>query len=154
MVIFGTTCERYHRLYHVTSFNWYYTVFIGFHFTGSRGAYPGHLALMKILSGVEQPTQGDIFLNGKKIHISDPNTAHRLGISTVYQELVQFPDMTVAENIFLAETEKYKNKVNLYSTLKELEGEEVFFTPNFRDSNEDYKNIFCNDLFSFFLLAG
>ena len=48
-------------------------------------------------------------------------------------------------------TEKYKNKVNLYSTLKELEGEEVFFTPNFRDSNEDYKNIFCADTGTIYL---
>jgi ABC-type sugar transport system ATPase subunit len=82
---------------------------------GENGA--GKSTLMKILSGVEQPTQGDIFLNGKKIHISDPNTAHRLGISTVYQELVQFPDMTVAENIFMGRYPKKSGFVD-FSALR------------------------------------
>ena len=66
---------------------------------GENGA--GKSTLMKILSGVEQPTAGDIFLDGRKVTLNSAAAAHHVGISTVYQELVQFPDMTIAENIFM-----------------------------------------------------
>lgn len=65
---------------------------------GENGA--GKSTLMKILSGVEHPTAGEIYLKGEKIELKDPKVAHAYGISTVYQELVQLPDMSIAENIF------------------------------------------------------
>lgn len=71
---------------------------------GENGA--GKSTLMKILTGVETPTKGEIFLNGKKIFISKPLDAYRNGISIVHQELIQIPEMTIAENIFVGRYEK------------------------------------------------
>ena len=50
---------------------------------GENGA--GKSTLMKILSGVEHPTAGEIYLKGEKIELKDPKVAHAYGISTVYQ---------------------------------------------------------------------
>ena len=66
---------------------------------GENGA--GKSTLMKILSGVEQPTDGEINIDNQKVSIPNAEIAHRIGISTVYQELIQFPDMTISENIFM-----------------------------------------------------
>ena len=57
---------------------------------GENGA--GKSTLMKILSGVVPPSAGEIFLNGQKIDLKNPEVAHHYGISTVYQELIQFSD--------------------------------------------------------------
>lgn len=65
---------------------------------GENGA--GKSTLMKILSGVVIPNEGEVFLEGEKINIKNPNIAHEYGISTVHQELIQFPDMTIMENIY------------------------------------------------------
>lgn len=83
---------------------------------GENGA--GKSTLMKILSGVIQPTAGDILINGQKVNITDPHAAHLMGISTVYQELVQFPDMTIAENIFMGRYPK-KNGLVDFKALRE-----------------------------------
>ena len=66
---------------------------------GENGA--GKSTLMKILTGVEQPTSGEIYLDGKLAHIAKPLDAYNAGISIVHQELVQIPKMTIAENIFI-----------------------------------------------------
>ncbi|MCC2818197.1 sugar ABC transporter ATP-binding protein [Lachnoclostridium pacaense] len=71
---------------------------------GENGA--GKSTLMKILTGVEKPSKGDIFLHGKLAHINKPIDAYRQGISIVHQELVQIPDMTIAENIFVGRYDK------------------------------------------------
>ena len=71
---------------------------------GENGA--GKSTLMKILTGVEPPTKGEIFLNGQRIFISKPLDAYRNGISIVHQELIQIPEMTIAENIFVGRYEK------------------------------------------------
>jgi ribose transport system ATP-binding protein len=67
---------------------------------GENGA--GKSTLLKILSGVYLPDEGIITLEGKEIHPQSPSHAHHLGISLVYQELQQVPELSVAENIFLA----------------------------------------------------
>lgn len=82
---------------------------------GENGA--GKSTLMKILSGVVPPSAGEIFLNGQKIDLKNPEIAHHYGISTVYQELIQFPDMTIMENIFVGRYPK-KNGLVDFSELK------------------------------------
>jgi len=66
---------------------------------GENGA--GKSTLMKVLNGVIIKDKGEIILFGQTVDISDPLTAQKLKISVIYQELNLFPDMNVAENIFI-----------------------------------------------------
>ncbi len=66
---------------------------------GENGA--GKSTLIKILSGVYQPDDGDIRIDGGKVQFNSPHDAQRAGIATIYQELLLFPELTVAENIFM-----------------------------------------------------
>jgi len=66
---------------------------------GENGA--GKSTLMKVLIGIYIPDSGTITFQGKTVHINDTETALKLGISMIHQELSPVPYMTVAENIFL-----------------------------------------------------
>lgn len=66
---------------------------------GENGA--GKSTLMKILGGAETMTSGEILLHGRRVEITGPREAERLGISVIYQEFNLIPYLTVAENIFL-----------------------------------------------------
>jgi rhamnose transport system ATP-binding protein len=67
---------------------------------GENGA--GKSTLIKIVSGVFPPDRGEVIVNGKPVNLARPGDARRAGIATIYQELLLFPDLTVAENIFMA----------------------------------------------------
>src|SRR6476659_7260161 len=66
---------------------------------GENGA--GKSTLIKIVSGVYQPDVGSILVNGTQSDFSSPDDARRAGVATIYQELLLFPELSVAENIFL-----------------------------------------------------
>lgn len=66
---------------------------------GENGA--GKSTLMKVLVGVYQPDQGEIYIDGQKVSIQNPRQAQELGISIIYQEFNLIPYLSVAENIFL-----------------------------------------------------
>jgi len=66
---------------------------------GENGA--GKSTLMKILCGVYQPDEGEILLHGARAVIRDPHDARAYGIAIVHQELSLFPNLSVAENIFV-----------------------------------------------------
>ena len=66
---------------------------------GENGA--GKSTLVKILAGVHQPDTGVIWLDGKEVTISGPAQARALGIAVVHQEPRLFPDLSVAENVFI-----------------------------------------------------
>jgi len=67
---------------------------------GENGA--GKSTLMKILAGVESPTDGKLLLEGKEVKFRSPLEATRHGIGIIFQELHLFPNLSVVENIFLA----------------------------------------------------
>ena len=67
---------------------------------GENGA--GKSTLMKIIAGVERPTEGTLILEGEPINPTSPREAEALGIGIIYQELNLFPNLNVAENIFMA----------------------------------------------------
>jgi rhamnose transport system ATP-binding protein len=66
---------------------------------GENGA--GKSTLIRIIAGVHAPDRGEVRIAGEVVRLSSPREARRLGIATVYQELLLFPELTVAENIFL-----------------------------------------------------
>lgn len=66
---------------------------------GENGA--GKSTLIKIMTGVHQPTEGQIFLNGNPIHFSEPRESRERGIAAIYQEPSLFPDLDIAENIYV-----------------------------------------------------
>ena len=57
--------------------------------------------MMKILSGVYELEQGQIYMNDETLHISSPKNAMEQGIAIIHQELNLIPGLTVGENIFL-----------------------------------------------------
>ncbi|MBV9243783.1 MAG: sugar ABC transporter ATP-binding protein, partial [Methylobacteriaceae bacterium] len=67
---------------------------------GENGA--GKSTLIKIMTGVYQPDRGEILLSGAPIAIASAADAQRRGIAAIYQEPLLFPDLNVAENIFIS----------------------------------------------------
>ena len=66
---------------------------------GENGA--GKSTLLKILNGDYQQTSGSYLLDGQERHFSSPQEAIAAGIGLIYQERQMFPDLSVAENIFV-----------------------------------------------------
>jgi len=66
---------------------------------GDNGA--GKTTLIKILSGVHEPDEGSILIEGRKVAIATPKQAMRLGIETIYQTNSMVPTMSIARNLFV-----------------------------------------------------
>jgi len=66
---------------------------------GENGA--GKSTLVKVLAGVHQPDAGTITLDDEPVTIGSPAAARAAGIAVIYQEPTLFPDLSVAENIFM-----------------------------------------------------
>lgn len=66
---------------------------------GENGA--GKSTLVKIITGLHKPDGGEILLNGVPVHFGDTRELQQAGIAAIYQELSLFPDLDVAENIFI-----------------------------------------------------
>jgi len=66
---------------------------------GENGA--GKSTLIKTISGVHPPTSGEITMHGEQVSFDTPREAQQNGIATIYQELGLYPELTVAENIFM-----------------------------------------------------
>ncbi|WP_078807068.1 ABC transporter ATP-binding protein [Pilibacter termitis] len=87
---------------------------------GENGA--GKSTLMNMLSGLLEPTSGEILLNGEPVKISSPTVATKLGIGMVHQHFMLVDAFTVAENIVLG-SEPVKNGALLdeKKAVKEIE---------------------------------
>src|ERR1700728_98077 len=66
---------------------------------GENGA--GKSTLVKILAGVYQPDSGTLTVAGREVTLHGPAAARAAGIAVIYQEPTLFPDLTVAENMFI-----------------------------------------------------
>ena len=66
---------------------------------GENGA--GKSTMVKILAGVYQPDSGELLIDGTPVSLHNPADAQNAGIAVIYQEPTLFPDLSVAENIFM-----------------------------------------------------
>jgi len=66
---------------------------------GENGA--GKSTVVKMLTGVHQPDEGALLIEGQPAMLTGPAAAQAAGIAVIYQEPTLFPDLTVAENIFM-----------------------------------------------------
>jgi ribose transport system ATP-binding protein len=68
---------------------------------GENGA--GKSTLIKILMGAYEATSGEIFVEGERVALKNPQHAMALGLGAVYQDITMAPHLSVAENFFLGE---------------------------------------------------
>jgi ribose transport system ATP-binding protein len=71
---------------------------------GENGA--GKSSLMKIIAGVVRPDEGQIYLEDHSVQFTSPAEAARLGITCIFQELSLLPDLSVSDNISIADPPK------------------------------------------------
>lgn len=67
---------------------------------GENGA--GKSTLMRIIAGIEKPSAGKLYLQGKEVEFNSTVDARAHGIAIIHQELCLFPNMTVFQNLFMA----------------------------------------------------
>ncbi|MFD7006665.1 sugar ABC transporter ATP-binding protein [Rhodococcus sp. JVH1] len=66
---------------------------------GENGA--GKSTIVKMLAGVHGPDTGSLLVGGEEVSLGSPSDAKARGIAVIYQEPTLFPDLTIAENIFI-----------------------------------------------------
>ncbi len=66
---------------------------------GENGA--GKSTFIKVIMGVHQAEEGEMFLNGEKVQFKSTRDAQKAGIAAIYQHVTAYPHLTVAENIFV-----------------------------------------------------
>jgi ribose transport system ATP-binding protein len=84
---------------------------------GENGA--GKSTLMKVLGGIHQPTEGDIFVGDEKVVMAGPLEAKAKGIVFIHQELSLAEELSVAENIYLGELPRKRFGMVDWTTLRE-----------------------------------
>ncbi len=98
---------------------------------GENGA--GKSTFIKVITGVHQADEGELFLDGKKVEFKGPKDAQAVGIAAVYQHPTSYPDLTVTENIFMGH-EIIKNGMIQWKQMNE-EADKLL-----RELNADFKS--------------
>jgi ABC-type sugar transport system ATPase subunit len=84
---------------------------------GENGA--GKSTLIKVLGGIYEKDEGEIFIEGKSVEIKNVADARKEGVSIIHQELVLVPYLSIADNIFLGREIEKKNGLVDYATMEE-----------------------------------
>lgn len=90
---------------------------------GENGA--GKSTFIKVITGVHQPEEGEILLNGKKIQFKNPKEAQKHGIAAIYQHVTCYPDLSVTENIFMGHEEIHPKTKRILWKQMHLEAQEL-----------------------------
>lgn len=77
---------------------------------GENGA--GKSTLMKMIAGIEQPSEGKLYMGDKEVYFKDTTEARKHGIGIIHQELNLFPNLPVYQNIFMAKEKKQGLKLD------------------------------------------
>ncbi len=84
---------------------------------GENGA--GKSTLMKMIAGIEQPSDGEMYIGSTQVHFRDTIEARKKGIGIIHQELSLFPNLNVYQNIYM---NKEKKKGMLLDNAQHMEG--------------------------------
>ena len=82
---------------------------------GDNGA--GKSTFIKMIAGVFQPDDGELYFEGRKVELSGPRDARDMGIETIYQDLALAENLDVGSNIFLGREIKKRHLGGLIKTL-------------------------------------
>jgi D-xylose transport system ATP-binding protein len=88
---------------------------------GDNGA--GKSTLIKTIAGIYSPSSGEMFWEGKEVHIRSPRDADELGITTVYQDLALCDNLDIVQNMYLGHEETKAgllNEINMELETKKL----------------------------------
>ena len=85
---------------------------------GENGS--GKSTLVKIISGVEQPDEGEMIVRGEAVTFTHTIDSIRLGIEVIYQDMSLFPNLTVAENIVLSHRIERGTRIFRWNRVKEI----------------------------------
>jgi D-xylose transport system ATP-binding protein len=66
---------------------------------GDNGA--GKSTTIKMISGAEQPDEGQVYIEGQQAHLTSPAIAEKFGVQTVYQDLALCDNLDIVSNLFL-----------------------------------------------------
>ncbi len=86
---------------------------------GENGA--GKSTLMNVLTGLLEPTEGEIRIKGEPVEITSPDVADQLGIGMVHQHFMLIDKFSVAENIMLGNEEHKMGVIDADTTAKGIE---------------------------------
>ncbi|MGI3778408.1 MAG: sugar ABC transporter ATP-binding protein [Janthinobacterium lividum] len=86
---------------------------------GENGA--GKSTLIKVVSGVVQPSSGSVLVDGEAVRLEGPAAAQARGIVCVFQELSLLPDLSVADNICIAQPPRRFGMIDARAQRREAE---------------------------------
>lgn len=88
---------------------------------GENGA--GKSTLMKMIAGIEQPSEGKLYMGDEEVYFKNTTDARKHGIGIIHQELNLFPNLPVYQNIFMAREKK--NGIKMDNAYHRQKSEEV-----------------------------
>ncbi len=88
---------------------------------GENGA--GKSTFIKVITGVHAPDGGEILLDGQSVQMTDPLVAQQYGIAAIYQHLAAYPDLTVAENIYMGHEQMNRARMINWKKTNEMAAE-------------------------------